>query len=285
MATQKEIRTRIASVQKTQKITSAMKVVSAAKLARAQQAIAAARPYAEKLREVLGSVASGVEADAHPLLVRREPVRRLDVVLFTSDRGLCGGFNANAIRCAERHVAERGESLEEVRVVPVGRRGADWFRRRGHEFVARYEGMATPAPEHAAEIARLAMDRYRAGETDEVVLVYSEFESAVRQTPRAETLLPFAPSGAEGSPGGGHEIEPDAGTLLALLLPRAVEFGIFRALLESAAGEHGARMSAMDSATGNCQELVESLTLDMNKARQSAITQELSEIVGGAEAL
>ena len=285
MGTQKEIRTRITSVQKTQKITSAMKVVSAAKLARAQQAISAARPYAEKLRDVLGSVASGVEADAHPLLVRRESVRKLDLVLFSSDRGLCGGFNSNVIKFAESQVAERGEALVETRVIPVGRRGGDYFRRRGHEFPAQYTGLATPTPEDAAGIARLAMQRYRAGETDEVVLVYSEFGSAVRQTPRAETLLPFAAGESADSAGGGYEIEPDAETLLALLLPRAVEFGIFRALLESAASEHGARMSAMDAATNNCQELVESLTLDMNKARQAAITQELSEIVGGAEAL
>lgn len=284
MASQKEIRTRITSVEKTQKITSAMKVVAAAKLSRAQHAIAAARPYAVKLREVLGSVAAGVDADAHPLLTPRDQTRRLDVVLFSSDRGLCGAFNANVIKAAEKVIQQRGASLESISVLAVGRRGADHMRRH-HGLAERWTDLGDPRPEVAAEIAEKLMTRYLEGETDEVALVFSEFRSAVVQVPQVESILPFSPAGGAGTESVSYEIEPDPAALLGLLLPRAVEFSVFRALLENAASEHGARMSAMDSATNNCSELIESLTLDMNKARQSAITQELSEIVGGAEAL
>jgi F-type H+-transporting ATPase subunit gamma len=279
----KAIRVRIISVRKTQKITKAMKMVSAAKLARAQQAVAATRPYAAKLRQVLTSVASGVEADAHPLLARREP-GRLDVVVFTSDRGLCGAFNTNVIKRAQRLIAERPAGLARPSVIGVGRRGADFFRKRGFPLVRVWTGLATPTPENAAEIAALLMQRFLAGEADQVALVYGEFKSAVTQTPRAELLLPFTPerSGEAATP---YAVEPSPEELLGLILPRAVEFAVFRALLETAASEHGARMSAMESATENCTELIASLTLDMNKVRQAAITQELSEIVGGAEAL
>jgi F-type H+-transporting ATPase subunit gamma len=281
----KAIRVRIGSVRKTQKITRAMKVVSAAKLARAQHAIQAARPYAAKLRQVLGSVAAGVDADAHPLLARRE-VRRLDVVLFTSDRGLCGAFNTNVIKRAQQLIAERRAGLERMTLIGVGRRGAEFFRKRGFDVIRSWTGLATPTPEHAAEIAALLMARYLGGETDQVALVYGEFRSAMTQAPRAELLLPFTPEDAPaGATTRAYAVEPSPEELLALILPRAVEFGVFRALLETAASEHGARMSAMDSATSNCAELIRSLTLDMNKARQAAITQELSEIVGGAEAL
>jgi F-type H+-transporting ATPase subunit gamma len=283
VANLKAIRVRISSVRKTQKITKAMKMVSAAKLARAQSAVVATRPYAAKLRQVLGSVAAGVEADAHPLLARRE-VRKLDVVVFTSDRGLCGAFNSNVVKCAQRLIAERRTGLESVTIVGIGRRGADFFRKRGFQSAGTWTGLATPAPENAVEVAALLMKRFLAGESDQVALVYGEFKSAVTQTPRSVVLLPFKPEA------GGHavtpyEIEPSPEELLGLILPRAVEFAVFRAMLETAASEHGARMSAMDSATNNSAEVIRSLTLDMNKARQAAITQELSEIVGGAEAL
>jgi F-type H+-transporting ATPase subunit gamma len=285
VANLKAIRGRISSVRKTQKITKAMKMVSAAKFARAQNAIHAARPYAAKLHQVLGSVAAGVDPDAHPLLARRE-VRRLDVVLFTSDRGLCGAFNTNLVKRAQQLIAERRAGLERIAVIGVGRRGADFARKRGAEIVRTWTGLATPQPEHAAEIAGLIMSRYLTGESDEVALVYGEFKSAMTQTPRVETLLPFAPQApAEGAAPLAYSVEPSPEGLLAQILPRAVEFGVFRALLETAASEHGARMNAMDSATNNCADLIRSLTLDMNKARQAAITQELSEIVGGAEAL
>jgi F-type H+-transporting ATPase subunit gamma len=285
VANLKAIRVRITSVRKTQKITKAMKMVSAAKFARAQNAVQASRPYAAKLRQVLAAVAAGVDADAHPLLARR-PVRRLDIVLFTSDRGLCGAFNTNLVKRGQQLIAERRAGLERITVLGVGRRGADFSRKRGAQVVRTWMGLATPKPEDAAEIAALIMSRYLAGEADEVALVYGEFKSAMTQIPRVETLLPFTPEApAAGSAPLAYSVEPSPEGLLAQILPRAVEFAVFRALLETAASEHGARMTAMESATDNCADLIRSLTLDMNKARQAAITQELSEIVGGAEAL
>jgi F-type H+-transporting ATPase subunit gamma len=284
VANLKAIRVRISSVRKTQKITKAMKMVSAAKLARAQRAITAARPYAAKLRQVLAAVAAGVDSDAHPLLARREP-RRLDVVVFASDRGLCGAFNANVSKLAQRLIAERGAGLEQVTIIAVGRRPADFFRKRGAKIARAWTGLATPTPEHAAEVAQLLMARYLAGECDEVVIVYGEFKSAVTQTPRFERLLPFSAETAGDAPALAYSVEPSPEALLGLILPQAIEFAVFSAMLETAASEHGARMSAMDSATNNSAEVIRSLTLDMNKARQTAITQELSEIVGGAEAL
>ena len=284
MANLKEIRERVTSIRKTQKITKAMKMVSAAKLARAQTAIQGARPYAAKLRQVLGSVAAGVDPDAHPLLARR-PVQRHDVVVLTSDRGLCAAFNVNVIKRAQRVIAEHRGGRDTISVVAVGRRGSDFFRKRGPRPVKSWIGLATPTPENAMEIAGFLMQRFLSGESDQVTLVYGEFKSSVTQIPTAETLLPFAPEAGSGEPGLSYAVEPNPEELLGLILPRAVEFAVFRALLETAASEHGARMSAMDSATNNCADLIRSLTLDMNKARQAAITQELSEIVGGAEAL
>jgi len=284
VATLRDIRTRIGSVKKTQKITSAMKMVSTAKLARATTAIRAARPYAEKIREVLAAVASGVETDAHPLLSAREKVRRLDVVLFTSDRGLCGAYNANLIKRAERLIIARRPELESVAVVPVGRKGGDYFRRRSYGEIPRgWSGLGRVTPTPASEIAVYLMQRYLDGETDEVVLVYSEFKSALTQTPGDEVLIPVTPKSAEQTLS--YETEPSPEKLLGLLVPRAVEFAVFRALLENQAGEHGARMTAMENATSNTEELVRTLSLDYNKARQAAITAELVEIVGGAEAL
>ncbi len=284
MATLRDIRTRIGSVKKTQKITSAMKMVSTAKLARATNAIRAARPYAEKIREVLAAVASGVEVDVHPLLTAREKVRRLDVVLFTSDRGLCGAYNSNLIKHAERLIRRRQPGLEAVALVPVGRKGGDYFRRRSYGEIPRsWSGLGTVTPAQAREIAAHLMRRYLDGETDEVVLVYSAFQSALTQTPGDQVLIPVTPEAAEQTLS--YEAEPSPEKLLGLLVPRAVEFAVFRALLENQAGEHGARMTAMENATSNTEELIQTLTLDYNKVRQAAITAELVEIVGGAEAL
>lgn len=284
MATLRDIRTRIGSVKKTQKITSAMKMVSTAKLARATHAMRAARPYAEKIREVLAAVASGVETDAHPLLSARGKVRRLDVVLFTSDRGLCGAYNANLIKHAQRLIAARRPELESVAIVPVGRKGGDYFRRHSQgQIPSAWSGLGTVTPAPASEIAKYLMQRYLDGETDEVVLVYSKFKSALTQTPGDEVLIPVTPESAAQTLS--YETEPSPEQLLGILVPRAVEFAVFRALLENQAGEHGARMTAMESATSNTEELIRTLTLDYNKARQSAITAELVEIVGGAEVL
>ncbi len=285
MATLRDIRKRIIGVGKTQKITRAMKMVSAAKFARAQQRIRSARPYAEKLREVLGSVASGVDSDAHPLLAPRDSVNRLDVVVFTSDRGLCGAYNANICKHADALIAEREADVAEVRIVGVGRKVADYFRRRRPDALDRqWSGLGTVTPGHAAEIATWLMDSYRGGTTDEVVLVYSEFQSGLSQLPGAEPLLPVRRQVTYAA-GVSYELEPSPEALLGTLVPRAVEFSVFRALLENQAGEHGARMSAMENATNNTQDLIRTLTIDFNKARQAAITAELVEIVSGAEAV
>ena len=283
--TLRDIRKRIIAVKKTQKITRAMKMVSAAKFARAGRAIQSARPYAEKLTEVLASVASGVDADAHPLIQPRTPVRKLDVVIFTSDRGLCGAYNANISRFAERMVAQRRPDLERVSLICVGRKSAESARRRRvGEINRQWQVGGTVLTNLAGEIARYLSGRYERGDCDEVVLVYSQFLSAISQRPVSQTLLPLRP---ERPPTrlAGYEIEPDAEGLLAELVPRAVDFSIFRALLENQAGEHGARMTAMENATTNTQELIRSLTLEFNKARQAAITAELVEIVSGAQAL
>jgi F-type H+-transporting ATPase subunit gamma len=283
MATLRDIRSRITGVRKTQKITRAMKMVSAAKFARAARAIQSARPYAKKLAEVLGSVASGVDPDAHPLLQPR-PVRKLDVIVFSSDRGLCGAYNTNIARFTERLIVQRRPELERVCVLAVGRKGGDAVRRRRLGDVARQWTGAGASSEIAQEIARYASGRFEQGECDETLLIFSEFQSALTQTPTAQTLLPLRPEQVE-SASISYQIEPNADGLLSELVPRAVNFAVFRAMLENQAGEHGARMTAMENATSNTQELIRSLTLQFNKARQAAITAELVEIVSGAQAL
>lgn len=287
MATIRDLRSRIVGVEKTQKITRAMKMVAAAKLARATRQIQAARPYAEKLRRVLGSVAGGVELDAHPLLAPRESVRTLEIVLFTSDRGLCGAYNSNLVRTAQRVIAARRDDVDEIVLTPVGRRGGEAFQRTpGVTIEKRWSGLGNVTVAHGREIADYLMRRYREHEADEIILVYSEFVSALTQAPKSERLLPLqAEEAEEVEEPVAYEVEPDPVSLLGMLIPRAVQFAVFRALLENQAGEHGARMTAMDSATSNTEDLIATLTLDMNKARQAAITAELVEIVSGAEAL
>jgi F-type H+-transporting ATPase subunit gamma len=286
MARIREIRARVVAIKKTQKITSAMKMISAARLARAQQAAEASRAYGRKLAEVFASVASGIEADAHPLLARREGARKLDVVLFTSDRGLCGAFNANLIKAAQAVIANRRSEFNSIAVVCVGRRGRDYVRRRRLESPRAWTGISLPNAENAREIGEYLVERFLSGASDEVMLVYARFVSAMRQEPTVTTVLPVLAAGdANAAPALPYEIEPDPQSLLAALLPSVVQFAVLRALLENSASEHGARMSAMESATENTRELIRSLTLDMNKARQTQITTELTEIVAGAEAL
>ncbi|MCP4007161.1 MAG: ATP synthase F1 subunit gamma [bacterium] len=282
MGSLRDIRSRITAVQKTQKIVKAMKMVAAAKLARATSAINAARPYAEKLRDVLGSVASGLESDIHPMLMDRE-VRKLDLVLFTSDRGLCGAFNSNMIKRGQAVIDARAGEVDEISVIAIGRRGAEHYARHGNKPVRVWEDLPNATPSIAVEIASFLMERFAQEECDQTVLIYPEFVSALTQTPTEEILLPVRPPASESATA--YEIEPSPEKLLGQLIPRAVEFNVFRALLETQAGEHGARMTSMDSATNNTEELTRTLTLDYNKARQAAITAELCEIVSGAEAL
>ena len=287
MATLKAIRKRITSVKNTQQITKAMKMVSAAKLRRAQDAAVQARPYAEKMAELLQNVSARVSSEAHPLLAGREE-KKIQLVLFTSDRGLCGGYNANLIRTAEAFIRQHSAE-KEIELTLVGRKGADHFRRRGAKIRARYgDILQKPADELATEIGEKLIDCFVKGETDAVYIVYSQFRSALSQVPTVEKLLPVAlaeTSEAEAEQQTEYIYEPSVAELLASLLPRVSGVAVQRALLEATASEHGARMTAMESASGNAAKMIGSLTLQMNRARQAAITRELLEIVGTAEAL
>jgi F-type H+-transporting ATPase subunit gamma len=228
-----------------------------------------------------------VSSEAHPLLRAREE-RKLHLVLFTSDRGLCGGYNANLIRAAEAFMRKNAGD-KEIEITLVGRKGADYFRRRRASIADRHVGiLATPAEELSAEIAHKLINRFVSGETDAVYILYSRFRSALSQVPTLEKLLPVALTDASVTAGQQQTeylYEPGVQELLASLLPRITEVAAQRALLEAIASEHGARMTAMDSATSNASKMMGSLTLQMNRARQASITRELMEIVGTAEAL
>jgi F-type H+-transporting ATPase subunit gamma len=287
MATLKAIRKRIGSVRNTQQITKAMKMVSAAKLRRAQESAVQARPYAEKMTELLKNVSARVSSEAHALLTAREE-KKIQLVLFTSDRGLCGGYNTNLIRSAETFI-RRHSGDQEIELTLVGRKGGDYFRRRGAKIADRYIDILYKAPDElAAEIAQKLISRFINGETDAVYILYSRFRSALSQVPTLEKLLPVAlaeTSEAEAQQQTEYLYEPGVQQLLASLLPRITDVAVQRALLEATASEHGARMTAMESATGNAAKMIGSLTLQMNRARQASITRELLEIVGTAEAL
>lgn len=284
MASLKSIRKRISSVKSTQQITKAMKMVAAAKLRRAQEAAQEARPYADKLSAMLRTVAARAGDTSHPLLAERAHVRRVDLILVTSDRGLCGGYNAGLIRMAEQFIADLAGT--EVRLTTVGNKGYMYFRRRPIGVAAQHVQMPA-GPGHALALelsARVARD-YVAEETDGVYLLYSQFRSALSQVPTIERLLPVPPREDLGGDVADYIYEPDEATLLDRLLRQYITTLIHRAFLESIASEQGARMTAMDNATANARDMIDRLTLAMNRARQAAITTELMEIVSGAEAL
>jgi F-type H+-transporting ATPase subunit gamma len=287
MATLKVIRKRIGSVRNTQQITKAMKMVSAAKLRRAQEAAVQARPYAEKMTELLKNVAARVANDAHPLLTPREE-KKVQIVLFTSDRGLCGGYNTNMIRAAEAFIRQQAGDRQ-IELTLVGRKGGDHFRRRGAKIADRYvDILYKAADELAGEIAQKLISRFVGGEVDAVYILYSRFRSALSQVPTLEKLLPVALAESievQAQQQTEYLYEPGVEQLLASLLPRITGVTVQRALLEATASEHGARMTAMESASGNASKMIGSLTLQMNRARQASITRELLEIVGTAEAL
>ncbi|MBM4384809.1 MAG: ATP synthase F1 subunit gamma [Deltaproteobacteria bacterium] len=289
MPSTKEIRRRIRTVQKTKQITSAMRMVSAAKLRRAQDAILAARPYAKRMYAVLGEIGRRHKDAEHPLLKPHARNQVHELIVVTSDRGLCGAFNANVLKRAQATARELvGRGLTVV-ITPVGKKADEFFRRRRLGAIQRvWSGLGTIGIKHATELAEHLAKRYESGEIDGATLVYAEFVSALTQTPHADPLLPLAPAEDIASAGGAalpFEIEPDANKLLETLVPQALEFTLYRALLENQAGEHAARMAAMENATRNTEELIGSLTLQYNRARQAAITKELMEIVSGAEAL
>ena len=292
MATLRDIRRRIRSVESTQKITSAMKLVAAAKLRRAQERIVSARPYAVKMAELLSSLVRRAEGEAHPLLVRR-PAARKRLVIITADKGLCGAFNSNILRASLAFLREQGETS--VTLVVVGKKARDFYRRRQYEIKSEMLGFFDRlAYSHAQELAGGLMQEYLSGEVDEVHLMYNEFRSVAVQRVKREQLLPIesaeavdgqgGPGGAAG-PAGDYIYEPSPEAILAALLPRHVTTQVYRALMESVAGEYGARMTAMEAATKNAKEMISVLSIQYNKARQERITKELLDIVGGAEAL
>jgi F-type H+-transporting ATPase subunit gamma len=290
MASLKAIRTQIASKKSTQKITRAMKLVSAARLRGAQDAILGARPYANALLDVIKEVALRAGVEAHQLLEQRPPAR-ITLVPITSDRGLAGGFNANIIRAVTRFVAEHRDA--QVTLDIVGKKGRDYFRRRRAAIKHELPGASgATAVELSRQVASIVVDEFKNRQTDAVYLLYNEFKSAVQQRVVVEPLLPvpaaaLAPAtiAADGASPIDFLYEPRRAQLLDVLLPQYVQSQVYRALLESVASEFGARMTAMDSATNNAKEMIAGLTLKYNRVRQAAITKELMEIVSGAEAL
>lgn len=297
MSSLRAIRSRIRSVKGTQKITKAMKLVAAAKLRRAQDAALRARPYAELIDAMLVRLAPTVGESAHPLLAHR-PVKRVEVVVLTSDRGLAGGFNANVIRRLQRFLVDNEDRYERIGVSTIGRRGRDFARKRGVEIRKDYAGFLghldySQAQAVADDLVQLFLEE----DLDAVFLLYNRFQSALVQVPTLIQLLPITPGAGDAGEGAGGTAaaavddsveflyEPGRSEVLEALLPKHLGMQLWRAMLESEASEHGARMTAMDSATNNAKDMIGKLTLAYNRARQAAITKELSEIVSGAEAL
>lgn len=288
MATLKVIRRRIESTKSTKKITRAMKLVAAAKLRRAQENTEKAKPYANRIRDVIFDLAAHTGREEHPLLqVRREDKALLIVV--TSDRGLCGGFNSNINRRAEMYINGNEGSHEEVSLALIGKKGRDYFRRRTFEIRKEYmEVLSEPTLERASEIGQEIIAEYIDGGLDAVYIVYNEFKSAVSQKVVVEKLLPIDPGEVDPNgetDGSEFEYEPSMEAILDSVLPLYVNVRLYFAVLESLAAEMGARMTAMENATKNAGDMIKKLTLQFNKARQAAITKEMLEIVGGAEAL
>jgi F-type H+-transporting ATPase subunit gamma len=280
-----DIRRRIRSVKNTQQITKAMKMVSAAKLRRAQEAMFAARPYARKMMEVLNSLAARARPDAHPLLQVHGDEKGL-LVVVTADKGLCGGFNANITRAAARFLEERDRPGRTMELDLVGRKGRDFFRRRRYRIRAEHIGVFQSLQFPVAQrIARALIDGYVKGETDRIYIIYNEFKTVIQQRVVVEQLLPIGKMEFDPrEPALDYLYEPSPARIFDEVLPKHVEIQVWRAMLESAAAEHGARMAAMDAATNNAGDMIDSLTLYMNKVRQAAITKEIIEVVSGAGA-
>ncbi|MFC1816324.1 ATP synthase F1 subunit gamma [Thermodesulfobacteriota bacterium] len=295
MTTLKDVQLKIAAVKKTKQITRAMNMVAASRLRGAQSNMQGFRPYAEKFTEVLGSLAEKVGGEATPLLVAREEVKKIHLILCTSDRGLCGGFNANLISMADSFFIEKSGQNMEVTFTNFGKKGRDWCRNNKLPIVDEHLGVVGGKIEFkvASATGLKMVDEYLKGTYDTVYVVYSEFVSMARQTPVLKQILPIPPiASAAAEPEdenknylAEHICEPSPDELLEELLPRSIYVQLYKALLETSTSEHAARMTAMDNATKACNDMIDDLTLAYNKARQAAITAELMDIVGGAEAL
>ncbi|HHO77292.1 MAG TPA: ATP synthase F1 subunit gamma [Deltaproteobacteria bacterium] len=284
MASLKDLKNRIVSVQKTEQITSAMRMVAAAKLRRAQSDIIAARPYAIKTNEVLISLVTRTNPDMHPILRVREPKRGV-LVVIASDRGLCGSFNQNVFRRAEAFIKQTQDRYEEFSLVLIGKRSIDFFKRKGIP-IRKSLAIGTPSFELASEIGTDLINGYINEEYDELTIIFNEFKSAMTQILHEDVVLPVERMESDDEMLNVEYLyEPSEDVLLDTLLPMSLKIFFYRALLESAASEHGARMTAMESASGNAGEMIDKLSVKYNRARQAAITTELMEVVGGAEAL
>jgi F-type H+-transporting ATPase subunit gamma len=293
MASLKEVRARIASINSTQQITKAMKMVAAAKLRRAQDNITQLRPYAQKLRQMLGTVSAGAEVASESLYKQERPVQRALLIVVTSDRGLCGAFNTNAVKGAlaliEQKYASQARSGN-VEIMAIGKKGAEAFNRRGFkvntEYVDIFGSLNFSAVREAAEAA---MEGFVTGRYDVVEVIYNEFRNAALQIIRTEQMLPIvatkAPAGSVPAAATNYIFEPSEEEIVTELIPKTIKIQLYKAVLDSNASEHGARMTAMDKATENAGELLKELRLVYNRTRQAAITTEILEIVGGAEAL
>ncbi len=290
MATLRDIQNRIKAVQNTQKITKAMKMVAASKLRKVQNRMLDLRPYAEKMHEVLTSLARGADSEAHPLLANR-PRKTVEVVVFTSDRGLCGAFNTNILKAAQKTIDKYKSDGFDVTISTVGKKAAEYFKRRGVELRHSATGISGNISFSDAEkIAVEVKETFLSESADEVVIVFNAFKSMVAQTVTESRLLPLSPEEVEEEAAGDEAAadfiyEPSMEGIFDVLIPKNVDTQIYRALLESSAAEEAARMSAMENATQSCDEMVGNLTLQFNKARQASITGELMDIVGGVEAL
>jgi F-type H+-transporting ATPase subunit gamma len=288
MATLQDIKRKIGAVKKTQQITKAMNMVSAAKLRGAQLRMEGFRPYAGAFAMMLGNMAGRVEPEIHPFFQPAAAVQRVGLVLMTADRGLCGSFNVNLINTAVKFIREKEAAGIEVSLICVGRKGRDFFRRRKREMLAQYVDVWNKFDfSNAVTVAREIMSAFLTGGVQEVHLIHSRFINMAIQRPKMVQLLPIKPSEAEAEAGASTEylFEPPMEQFLEYLLPKYINVLVYHGFLENSASEYAARMTAMDNAQANCKEMITTLSLIMNKARQAAITRELMDIVGGAEAL
>lgn len=283
MASLRDIKRRIRSVKNTQQITRAMKLVSAAKMRKSQEAIITARPYALKMIDVMSSLSCRVETTAHPLLSRREE-KNVMIIVVTSDKGLCGGFNGNIIRKTLRLMEEKRNCT--ISLIVVGKKGRDYFRAKKHTIAKEYIDLLRAfSYQKASLIVKDVIDAYTSEQVDSIYTIYNEFKSVIQQRIVTETLLPISPLYCKpGEEPVDYLYEPSAALILDEILNKYVGVEVYRMLLESIASEHGARMTAMDSATRNANEMIGKLVLNYNRVRQTAITKEIIEVVGGAEA-
>lgn len=286
MGSLKEVRTRITSVNSTQQITKAMKLVSATKLRRAQNAIIQMRPYADKLNGILGNLSDSIESESLKVYYEQREIKNVLLVVITSDRGLCGSFNSNVIKMANRVAVEKYAG-KKITILPVGKKGGEYFTKQGMYTVNNdfRETFLTLNANTAFNLGDFLLKQYTTRKFDVVDIIYNQFKNAATQVLTDEVFLPIMPSKATQQATADYIFEPSKNEILEELLPRILKTQVYRSLLDSAASEHGARMVAMDKATENAGDLLKALKVEYNRARQAAITKEISEIVGGAAAL